>query len=225
MNRANLFFLTACIGFLAAGSVAVAQDDGPSLVLSGDEITVTEDGDETTYTVATPGSVDVFVLQCPGAGGSVDALIEGEATALCDLGNLISATPGDDGTFEAMFEGVDIDACGLVFGAGDTAATEAAAVLLGVEEPGDPAVCAVVENAGYAADDEAVANTGDDAGGDSAGGDDAEVAGVSTTADEAGALATTGLETGWLVGIALVVSLVGGLILFEGRRATLRRSD
>lgn len=216
MHRATFILAGVILGLTTLFTApAGAQDDAPMIELSGDDITVTEDGDETTYSVPTEGTydvtvdasnftVDVFVLQCPGAGGNLEALEEGDPTTLCDLGNLLPGSPADDGTFSVTFEGIEIDSCGLVFAAGDAAGTEGAAALLSVEEQDDTAVCAVTETAGY---DEDLENT-----------DDAEVAGVTQEAGEDGELATTGRSTLWTVTIGLLVATAGALILFEGRR-------
>lgn len=199
--------------------VAQGQDDGPAIALSGEGITEGEGEDGPTYSVEEPGtydvtvtgtgfSIDVFVLQCPGAAGSLEAMAEGDATALCDLGNLLPGSP-TDGTFEVSFSGIEVDGCGLVFAAGDAAQTETAVALLGVTNPPADAECEVVESEGY--DGDAVAGTGADAGEGAEGG-------------EGGALADTGLNSVELALIAVAVLLGGWLVTTEARRMSERRT-
>lgn len=198
------------MSFGTAG-IAAAQADAPSLVASGDDVTVIEgSGDEPdTYWVDEPGvyditingsnfSIDLFILECAGAGGSVEALAEGEPTELCNLGNVVTTSADDDGNIEGTFRGVTIDGCGLVFGAGDIAQTESAAVLVGVTNPNDDAECEVVavDLSGY----------GDNAAVDTAGA-------VSSTE----ALADTGVNSTDMA-IFAVAMLTGGALLVAGGR-------
>lgn len=210
-----LILLVSLFGALATN--AGAQDEGPALAISGDDVTVTEGDDGDTYAVEAAGTYDltlsgsgfsipVFVLQCPGAAGSLEALTEGDATALCDLGNLLPGTPDADGAFEVTFEGVEVDDCGLVFAAADAAQTEAATALLEVTNPAADAVCEVEALEGYS--DEDVANT--------------EVEGATETAEE-GELAVTGANSLTLGAIGAVLLLVGGFAIDRARRVQLHK--
>ncbi len=198
---------------VALGGGAASGQDGPSLVLSGDDITVEGEGADATYSVESEGTydvtisgsgftIDVFVLQCPGAAGSLEALAEGDPTTLCDLGNLLPASPDADGNFEVQFTGVEVDGCGLAFAAGDTAQTETAAALLSVANPPADVECEVVETEGY---DDTLAGTGQE-------GDEAD-----------DALADTGLNSVELALIAAAVLAAGWLITHEARRMHTRR--
>lgn len=202
----------------AFGGVAQGQDDAPAIVFSGEGITVDDSGEEPAYSVAEPGTydvtitgsgftVDVFVLQCQGAAGDLQVLVEGDPTTLCDLGNLLPGSPVD-GAFEVTFEGVEIGGCGLVFAAGDAAGTESAAAVITVENPPADVECEVVEAEGY---DEDLAGTGaqGEGGEGGEGGDDA--------------LADTGLNSAELAIIATVVLLAGWLVTTEARRMNERR--
>ncbi len=199
----QLFRLLAlsALALVAFGSTAVAQDDGPAIVL--DPESVEEAG---TYDVTVTGSgftIPVFVLQCPGAGGDVDALIDGgDPTVLCDLASLINATPDADGNFEVTFEGLDVTDCGLVIVAGDLEQIEVGGPeLLAVENPADDVECEIVENESYDLD---------------AAGVDADGDGV---ADD---LAETGANTPLLVVIGLSTLVAGAYITFEARRHLLK---
>lgn len=212
LTRTTLL-LAIVLALLAVFSgVARGQDDdGPTIELSGDDITVDEDDDgEPTYSVEEAGdydvtitgsgfSVDVFVLQCPGAAGSLEALEEGDPTSLCDLGNLQPASPDDEGGFEVTFEGVTVDGCGLVFAAGDSAGTEGAQALLSVANPPEDTECEVVESEGY---DEGL-QEGD---------------GATSAAGQDDDLANTGLNSTEMALVALAVVAAGALITFEARR-------
>lgn len=152
-------------------------------------------------------TIPVFVLQCPGAAGSVDALTEGgDPTTLCDLGNLLNGEPDADGNWEVTFEGVEVDDCGLVFVAADIDQTEVGGPeLLVVENPAEDAVCEVEAAEGYDIE-AAVAAAGDEAG-DGAGGD---------------GLAETGVETPLLALIAVTVLVAGWYISTQARRLSTR---
>ncbi len=198
----------AALATVYAG-VASGQDEGPAIALSGDDITVEGEGADATYSVDSPGTydvtvtgsgftIDVFVLQCPGAAGSIETLEEGDPTTLCDLGNLQAVAPDGDGGFEVQFTGVEVDGCGLAFAAGDTAQTETATALLAVTNPPPDTECEVVESEGY---DDTLAGTGEDGEGE---------------------LADTGLNSIELAIIATVVLAAGWLVTHEARRMRTR---
>ena len=111
--RASIIIAALFAMLSAFTGVAQSQDDGPSLAASGDDITVTEGEDGDVYSVPEAGtyditidgagfSVQVFVLQCPGAAGDLEVLAEGEASALCDLGNLLPGAPDGDGALSLI---------------------------------------------------------------------------------------------------------------------------
>lgn len=156
---------------LSLGLMGVSgAQDGPAIEL--DPASIPEAG-TTDVTVTGSGfSIDVFVLNCPGAGGSVDALVEGDVTLLCDLGNLLTGSPDGDGNFSVTFTGLEVSDCGLVFVAGDLEQTEVGGPeVLTVDSPADDVECEVVEGASYDlvddealdTDDEALADTGGEA--------------------------------------------------------------
>ncbi len=190
--RVVLALLAMAAVSLGLMGVSGAQD-GPSIELDPESIA---EAGTTDVTVNGSGfSIDVFVLNCPGAGGSIDALVEGDVTLLCDLGNLLTGSPDADGNFSVTFTGLEITDCGLVFVAGDLDQTEVGGpVVLTVDNPADDVECEVVEGASYEdVDDEAVED------------------------DE---LAATGTSTAFVVLIASAVVVFGGLMAREARRLT-----
>jgi len=138
----------ACLAALFGLAGVSGAQDGPAIEI--DPTSIPEAG-TTDVTISGSGfTIDVFVLQCPGAGGSIDALAEGDATTLCDIGNLLTGSPDGDGSWEVTFTGVEVTDCGLVFVAGDLEQTEVGGpVLLSVENPAEGVECDVVEDAGY----------------------------------------------------------------------------
>ncbi len=145
--RAVLALLAMAAVSLGLMGASGAQD-GPSIELDPESIA---EAGTTDVTVNGSGfSIDVFVLNCPGAGGSIDALVEGDVTLLCDLGNLLTGSPDADGNFSVTFTDLEITDCGLVFVAGDLDQTEVGGpVVLTVDNPAEGVECEVVEGAGY----------------------------------------------------------------------------
>ncbi len=151
-SQVLVFLLTVALLIAGLGQSANGQDDGPTLEISGDDITVTETDDGDIYTVETAGtydivvdgsgySVPIFLLPCPGAEGSAEAMIDADVTAMCDIGNLTPAAPDDDGMFTVEVMKVEVEGCGLVFAGGDAAGTEAAVAVISVANPEDGLEC------------------------------------------------------------------------------------
>ncbi len=130
MKKISLLGLLVALFAMFTG---VASAEGHSPVLTADPGSVDAAG-EHTFTVSgedfTPGN-SIFVLPCAGAEGSLEAMAEGDATALCDIGNLTPAVIGDDGTFSVEVT-YDVPEIGLVVSGGDAGGVDGAATLVTV---------------------------------------------------------------------------------------------
>ncbi len=176
------------VAMLAIFTGTASAQDGP--IITADPSSVDAAGEATitlTGEAFTPGN-SIFILPCEGAGGDLDVLAEGDANALCDIGNLLPVVIGDDGTFSVEVT-YNIPEEGLAIAGGDAGGVDAGAVLVSV--------------GGDAAAEEAPAE---------------EAAEDAAPAEESGDLAQTGVETPIMVGLGTLLLGAGVVATRAGRR-------